>query len=75
METNKPLTIQFGALAPPLVEQLMAFGVQEIPAPINHYQEMADALFLLGMTNILSESEVHKSRLRIAKKIERIVRL
>ena len=73
MATNKPLTIQFGALAPPLVEQLMAFGYQEIPETINHYQRMADALVLLRVSKILSEAETHKARVRITKKLERLV--
>ena len=74
METNKPLTIQFGALAPPLVDQLRAFNVQAIPNTINHYQRMADALVLLRVSKIISEYEAHKARARITKKIERLVR-
>ena len=74
METNKPLTIQFGALAPPLVEQLMAFGYQEIPETINHYQRMADALVLLRVSKILSEAETHKARVRITKKLGKTVK-
>ena len=75
METNKPLTIQFGALAPPLVDQLMACGVEKIPAAINHYQRLADALIVLRTSKIISETETHKARVRITKKLERIVRL
>ena len=74
MATNKPLTIQFGALAPPLVDQLRAFNVQAIPDTINHYQRIADAVVLLRVSKIISESEAHKARVRITKKLRKDIK-
>jgi hypothetical protein len=61
--------IFFGALAPPLVEQLIEQKVVKIPDNINTLQKLSDAVTLLAVHGMLSDSETYRVRNRLLKKI------
>ena len=57
-------TITFGALAPPLCEQL---GVP--PARVALHQKQADAITRLLVAGLLTDGEAHRARARLVKHI------
>jgi hypothetical protein len=63
--------IYFGAISKPIIEQLIEQGVTMIPSKINLMQEMADSLTLLYLQQIITNTEVHKARRRLMKRIKK----
>ena len=58
------MQISFGAMAKPLHKQL-GFDEKEM----EWYQKMADAITLLSIQQILCDSETHKARGRLIKRM------
>lgn len=63
---NQTIGVRFGALAPPIYEQLDTD--EELMA---HYQMDADAVVRLAVRGMLSEAETHRARKRILKRVIR----
>ncbi len=63
VETMSKLTIHFGALAPPLTEQ-----IKNLP---EKYEENSQAITRLFLHGLLTEAETHKARKRLVKAIEK----
>lgn len=61
--------IRFGALCPPLHEQL---GVPQ--SRTRALQQMADGIAMCAIHGVLSEAEVHRARERLMKKIALVVK-
>jgi len=56
------MTIEFGAFAPKPSEQIE--GLDE------RFDEYADAIVRLGIMGLLTETEVHRARMRLLKQIK-----
>lgn len=69
MKPTKTLTLAFGALAPPLVEQLMNQKVSAIPNEINRLEEWRRQLTGLRISGILSDAESRSGEKRLMKRI------
>ena len=59
--------ITFGAMADPIIKQLLGQDVTKIPDRINAYQEDADAITRLSIKGLLAESETRRARMRLLK--------
>ena len=57
--------ISFGALAKPIKEQLTHHGL--FLDGHNLYQEQADAILLLEMTNLITETQAYYARKKLVK--------
>lgn len=64
---SERLTIHFGAMCPPLSEQLASIALPT--EKIDQWQMMADSIVRLHVHNILSDSKVEKARSRLMKRI------
>lgn len=72
MAKNKTtLQISFGALCPPILGQLKDAGINVNKEDVDRWQRCADSIVRLAVHQILSDSEVHKARQRLLKKITR----
>jgi hypothetical protein len=67
---NKDLS--FGALSPPLSEQLAGLGLKVLT--IRHFQRDADAITRLLVRGLMSESHGHLARGRLARRISEAIR-
>ena len=67
--------LRFGANAPSLSDQLneQIPGVTFTPKELELEQKLSNAITLLGVSSILSESEVTRSRKRLMKRINKVV--
>ena len=63
------VSIEFGALAPPLAEQL---GIEA--DRLEHLQWSCDAVTRLAINGLLTEAEKDKVRMRLIKRIAKLVR-
>lgn len=61
------MNIEFGALAPPLAEQLKDAGIGVVKWAI--FQKDADAITRLRVRGVMSDLEAHKARTRLIKAI------
>ncbi len=71
--TDRNIRISFGALAPPIDEQLreQGFKLDLDPLPRRHLQRGADEVSRLHVRGILTESETDKARKRIFQIIKK----
>ena len=60
------MKIRFGALSPPLHEQL---GCSK--SDLEWEQKLADAITLCNLHSVLTDAETHKARKRLVKKLEK----
>lgn len=68
----RTLGLVFGALAPPLAEQLTAAGVPSENVPdMEHHQKDADAIARLSIRGLMSDAEKDRARNRLLKAIIR----
>lgn len=65
------LAIEFGALAPPLSEQLAALGIDD--ETIEHWQRDADAISRLSIRDVLTTREARVARERLWKRMRRVI--
>jgi len=63
------VTVELGALAPPLASQLSEIGLS--PEAIDRLQRSADSIVLLSVQGIISESEAERARNRLVRAIAR----
>ena len=72
MSTNE-IQLRFGALAPPLKQQLAGQALK--PAGNRHvfYQKTLDAVTRLHVIGYLSDRDAHKIRVKVAGRIEQEV--
>lgn len=61
------LSIEFGALVPPLAQQLKGTSLR--PGQIKHFQADADAICRLVVRGLLSPGQAHLVRKRLFKRI------
>lgn len=61
------ITLDFGAMAPPLKKQLADYNVSE--AELSQCQRDADAIVRLNWRRLISDSQAHAARKRLMKKI------
>lgn len=71
-QTDNKLSIEFGALAPSLFEQIRLAGYK-VPAGTKWFQQYADAITFLAVRRLLSEVETAKARRRVMKLIAKAV--
>lgn len=75
---NHPrLTVAFGAMAPPLAEQLETGGLGPLrfdPNKLQLAQRFADAITLTKVHGILSEAEAKRARLRLVRWLGRAMK-
>jgi len=62
----------FGALAPSILNQLIDQGLSIEKREGARLQKIADAITLLCIHGILSDSEKHRARMRLMKQISRL---
>lgn len=65
--------LQFGALAPPLDEQLVEQGIAAGVRNLRQLQQDADAVSRLAVRQILTEAEADKARQRIIKRVGKLL--
>jgi hypothetical protein len=68
-EAGPQFGITFGALAPPLSEQLAEQGFTARKASIKRWQDFADYITRLSIAGFLSEVETHRARSRLIKRM------
>lgn len=68
---TRTLNIVFGATAPNLREQMDAQSYRYDPETAERWQKEADALTMLFIRGILTETETHRARTRLMKEITR----
>lgn len=66
---SKSLTVVFGALAPPLSEQVPSLNKMDA----KRFQNHADCITRLSINSILTGSEVHRARTRLLKQIKKAI--
>jgi len=66
-------TLIFGALAPPIHEQL-GLARPTAGSPADHWQRDADAISRLAVRGLLADSESLRARRRLLKRMERDAR-
>lgn len=67
MKSAARLSIEFGAMAPPLAAQLASHGVDV--AQVQLCQRFADSIALLKIHGLLTDAEGERARLRLFKMI------
>lgn len=63
------IILNFGALCYPLVEQLEAQGIKNIPDKINQFQNDADAITHLRLSELITNAQANKARNKLLKNI------
>jgi hypothetical protein len=63
------LSVEFGALAPRLTEQLAAAKLFVDKSSVAHFQRDADAIARLSVRGLLSERETKAARRRLLKRM------
>jgi len=63
------LAINFGALPPPIKEQLRQQGLKAKAKDIWHWQRDADAITRCVIRGLISDSTAHAARRRVIRKI------
>lgn len=66
--------VSFGAMAPPLAEQLAEVLGERSHPNLPQHQKDADAIARLAVRGVLTETEAHRARKRLMKRLEGIVR-
>ena len=66
------LNISFGAMAPPLIEQLSEFGIKQ-SEELEHIQKDIDAINRVRIRGIIPRSKAIKGEQKLFKKITTIV--
>lgn len=69
---TKKFEIQFGALCPPLSQQIVAAG-SKVPSDVDLLQQDADEISRLYIRGLLSDSESTRARKRLMARIVRNV--
>lgn len=67
-DRSNKLYIHFGGMCPQLSEQLAKYNVPN-DDKMHVLQVMADSIARLHVTGLLTESEAHKARMRMMKRI------
>lgn len=65
---SKTIQLRFGAMVPPLSQQLAGFGLSD--EAIEHFQLDADAITRFYIRGALLAAETKKARMRLIKAIE-----
>ncbi len=63
------MKLEFGIFAKPLSTQL--FGRVKDKKSVEHFQKYSDAITRLGIAGLLTDAEIHKARIRLAKRISK----
>lgn len=71
MSIPKTLTITFGAMAPPMEQQLR--GLLIPPKEVDRLEKLARAVTILKIHGILVESEYRKAHGRIMRQIDKAI--
>ena len=66
------LRVRFGALSPPLHEQLSEFGLSK--EDLKWQQKLADAISLCNVHFVITDAETRKARQRLMKQLIRRVK-
>lgn len=69
---KKEMHIEFGALVPPIADQLCKQGLSMLASDLKRCQKLADALSDLFVAAVLTESEIDKARSRLMKIISKL---
>lgn len=68
------ISIQFGAMAMPIAQQLNFQGIKCLKTDLIHWQADADAITRLAVRGLLSDSRIRYARQRLLQNILRGVR-
>lgn len=64
------MRIVFGAMAPPIIDQLREQGAHVLPPYADRWQRFSDAITLLSVQGLLPEKAVHEARKRLVRRIK-----
>lgn len=73
-ETRKALELVFGALVPPIAQQLAAIGISATKKDLKHWQADADAITRLAVRGLIPSGAVRSARQKLIRKIAAGVR-
>jgi hypothetical protein len=65
--SNEEIGLRMGAIAPPIAQQLSEQGF--VLPGVERYQEQSDRISHLNVGQLLTDSEAHRARQRLFKKI------
>lgn len=65
--------LRFGALCPPIIEQITEQGLGISARLVAHYQKDVDAIIRLTVRGVITDGEAHRAKTRLMKRIAKDV--